>query len=62
MIDEESQSSDRYDQKLHSEGIMVRVVCGLEVNIHHVDSGVGRDDEESFHCRVVNGDERCEKI
>ena len=62
MIDKESQPSYRYDQELHSEGVVIRVVCGLEVHIHQVDSGVGGDDEERFHSGVVDGDEGCEKI
>ena len=40
MVHQEGQSSDRNHQELHSEGVMVTVVCGLELGVDQVDSGV----------------------
>ena len=41
MVDEYGRPSDGNNQELHSEAVMVAVVCGLELHVDQVDSGKG---------------------
>lgn len=40
MVDQESQSTDRDDQELHSERVMVPIISRLELQVDEVHSGV----------------------
>ncbi len=44
------------------ESVVVPVVGGLELDIHQVDGGGGRADEEDLHSGVVDGDEVGKKV
>ena len=41
---------------------MVAVVSGLELDVHQVDGGAGRADEEKLHGGVVERDEGGEEV
>ena len=41
---------------------MIAVICGTELDEHHVHCGEGCGDEDAFHGRIVERDEVCEKI
>lgn len=40
MVNQESQSTDRDDQELHSERVMVPIISRLELQVDEVHSGV----------------------
>lgn len=40
MVDQESQPTDRHDQELHSECVVVPVIGGLEFQVDQVHGGV----------------------
>lgn len=62
MVDQEGEASDRDDQELHAEGVMVAVVRSTELGEHQVERAVGTDDEDHFHDGVVDGDEAGEQV
>ncbi len=50
-------------QRIHSpKRVMVAVVGGLELDVHQVDGGRRRADEEDLHNGVVYGDEVREEV
>lgn len=62
MVDQERQSSHWNNQELHSEGIMVAVICSLELEVYQINSGHCGSNEDDLHDSVVNRDEVCEQI
>ena len=44
MVDENSETSDRNDEELHSETVMVAVIGGPELHVDQVDCGIGTSD------------------
>jgi len=41
MVDEEGKSTDRHDEELCSECVVVSVIGGLELHVDEIDGGVG---------------------
>ena len=62
MVHQHCQTANRYDKKFRSEGVVVRVVRGLEVKEDEVKRCVRRDQEENFHRGVVDGDEGRDEV
>ena len=55
MVDQHSQAGRGDDEELCSEGVMVRVVGGTELDEDEVASGDGGDNEHDLHHGVVDG-------
>lgn len=62
MIDEQRQDHARNEQEFNSEGVVVVVVGGSELHVHHVERSQRRHDKYELHEGVVDADEGCEKI
>lgn len=63
MVDQEGQTPDRNHQKLHSEGVMVSIVGGLEFDINQVDGGVCTADVDDLREEdKEEGEEEEEKV
>lgn len=62
MVDYKREDYNRDDKKLDAEGVVVAVVCGLELQIHQVDGGVRGTNKENFHRRVIHRYEVAEEI
>lgn len=62
MVNQESQATNRDDQELHSEGVMVSIISCLELHVDQVHSGVWTSDVDDLHGGVVERDERCEQV
>jgi len=62
VVQEQRQDDTGQDQELNSEGIMVGVIGGLELEVHEVAGADGRGKEEHLHGRVVGRDEVGEQV
>ena len=62
MIDKNGKANSRNDEEFCSEGVMVRVVCGLELDKDKVECSVGTDYKKNLHGRIVRGHEVCDKV
>ena len=62
MIDKESQPSNRNNQKLHAESVVIGIIGGLELDKHKVDSEDGGAHKEDLHDGVVGRDEGGEQV
>lgn len=62
MVDEDRKSSNRNNQELHPEAVVVSVVGGPELHVDQVDCGVRTADVDHLHARVIQGDEGGEQI
>lgn len=62
MVDYQRKNDNREDKKLDAEGVVVAVVCGLELQIHQVDGGIRGANKEYFHHRVIYRYEVAEEI
>ena len=54
MVDKEGQTSNWYNEELHTECVMVTVICSLELVIHKVHCCVGACNEDAFHGAVIH--------
>ena len=54
MVDKERQTSDWYNQELHTERVVVTVVSGLELVVHQEHGEVCSGDEENLHTGVID--------
>jgi len=50
VVDQESEPSDRHNEKFSPESVVVSVVGGLELGVDQVDREVGATDVNAFHC------------
>lgn len=48
VVNQESQASNRHDQELHSEGVMIPIVGRLELHVDQVHSGVRASDVDDL--------------
>ena len=62
MVDKHGKSGDGNYQKLNTESVMVTVVRRTEFLVHEKNRRIRRENENDFHHRVVDGDERCEEV
>jgi len=62
VVDQESEPSDRNNEKFGPESVVVSVVGGLELGVDQVDREVGATDVNAFHCWVVQRDEVGEQV
>jgi len=53
MVDQESQATDWYDQKLSSESIVITIVGCLEFHVNEVNGEESATDVNTFHHTVV---------
>lgn len=56
MVDEEGKSTDRHDEELCSECVVVSVIGGLELHVDEIDGGVGAWQVDHLHDGVVGWD------
>lgn len=45
IVFQKGQADDWHQQKLHTERVILRVVCVPEAHVDHVDSGIGQSQE-----------------
>ena len=57
VVENDSQEHGRSQEELHSEGVVVTVVGGFELEIHQIDGPSRAADEEKLHDGVVETDE-----
>lgn len=62
VVDDKSKNHAWDDQELDSEGIVVAVICCLELHPHEVDGSDGSSEEEDLHYGIVKGIEASEEI
>jgi len=56
MVEDKSKESAGTNQKLDSKGVMISIIGCLELDIHQIDGGRCRGDEEHLHGRVIQRD------
>jgi len=56
VVEHKGQDCSRTKQKLNPKSVMVRVIGGLKLQVHQVDSAEGRGQEEDLHDGVVQRD------
>lgn len=49
MVDENSETSDRNNQELHSEAVVVAIVGGPELHVDQVDCGIRTSDVDHLY-------------
>ena len=62
MVEDQGEQQRGSDQKFDPECVVVAVVGRLELDVHQVDGGAGRADEEKLHGGVVERDEGGEEV
>ena len=62
MVQDQGKQQRGSDQKFDPECVVVAVVGRLELDVHQVDGGAGRADEEKLHGGVVERDEGGEEV
>jgi len=62
MVDENRETRDRNNQELHSEAVVVAIVCCLELHVDQIDCGISTADVDHLHACVVKRDEGGEEI
>ena len=62
VVDEEGEATDRHNEELHAECVVVRVVRSTELVVHEEHGEEGGSDEEHLHTRVVQWDEVSKQI
>lgn len=62
VVDEESETTNRHDEKFSSESVMVSVVCGLELHVDEVNGGVRARQVNDLHNGIVRRNKVCEQI
>lgn len=61
-VDQQRQHEARNQQELDAERVVVVVVRGLKLDVHHVQSGHRRHDKDQLHNRVVHAHERRHQV
>ena len=62
MINENGQTGDGNDEELRSEGVMIGVIGGLELEVDQIHRSRTGEYVEHLHARIVGRDEGCEQI
>lgn len=62
MVDKECQPPHRNHQELHSEGVVVSIICGLKLYVDQIYSGICTANVDNLHGCVVEGYEGSEQI
>jgi len=62
VVQHQSQQRHRGNQELDPEGVVIAVVGCLELDVHQVDGGGRRGDEEDLHTGIVQRDEVGEQV
>ncbi len=62
MVDKEGETSNRHNEELHAECVVVAVIGGPELHVHQVHGQTGGGDEEQLHAGVVQRHKVGEKI
>ena len=57
MIHQASQSSYRDEEKLHTEWIVIWIICCFEFDKQEIDGGIGTCQVDNFHHSIVHRDE-----
>ena len=62
VVEDDGEEGGGAEEELDPERVMVAVVGRLELDVHQVDGGAGRADEEKLHGGVVERDEGGEEV
>ena len=62
MVEHQTKKQRGTDEKFDPKGVVVAVVGGLELDVHQIDGGGSRANEEELHGGVVEGDEGGEEV
>ena len=61
-VDQDGEATNRNNKELSSEGVMIAVISGFELEVDQEHSEVGWDNEENLHDCVIQGDKWREQI